>query len=130
MRVIKEIRDLSLVVSDWPPEALLFAKHYFSFLTSLILEWKTEIAQSPINNAKDFTLLNSIVGGLRIAAPLAGYHELVAELEYCHAMGFSRQGYCASCHKMAMLKCGKCQTIRYCSPECQKEHWKKHKPES
>lgn len=27
----------------------------------------------------------------------------------------------------ALKKCGKCKIVRYCSPECQKAHWKEHK---
>mmetsp|Transcript_6651 Transcript_6651/g.10353 ORF Transcript_6651/g.10353 Transcript_6651/m.10353 type:complete len:228 (+) Transcript_6651:816-1499(+) len=38
---------------------------------------------------------------------------------------------CASCRSLAssknLQKCGKCQSIWYCSKECQKNDWKRHK---
>lgn len=35
--------------------------------------------------------------------------------------------YFCKCGKEAPLICGKCKLERYCSRECQKEDWKKHK---
>jgi hypothetical protein len=40
---------------------------------------------------------------------------------------------CANCYVLEktldrkLLKCGQCRLIKYCSPSCQKEHWKVHK---
>ncbi len=34
---------------------------------------------------------------------------------------------CAVCHGTAGKKCGKCDTVRYCSRKCQRKHWKSHK---
>lgn len=36
---------------------------------------------------------------------------------------------CASCNDMNIKhkKCGRCEAVHYCSPECQKAHWKIHK---
>ncbi|KAI0522113.1 hypothetical protein F5B22DRAFT_592846 [Xylaria bambusicola] len=40
---------------------------------------------------------------------------------------------CGSCGKpkdengKALLTCGQCKDQKYCSPECQKAHWKVHK---
>lgn len=34
-------------------------------------------------------------------------------------------GHCPICFRAASLKCGKCQSIFYCTEECQKQHWKK-----
>ncbi len=37
--------------------------------------------------------------------------------------------YCASCHKQGPKKlCSRCESVRYCSRECQKAHWPEHKP--
>ncbi|KAK0486653.1 hypothetical protein EDD18DRAFT_1360662 [Armillaria luteobubalina] len=37
---------------------------------------------------------------------------------------------CAACEKrdMRLQKCSRCKKVSYCGPECQKAHWKKHKP--
>ena len=41
---------------------------------------------------------------------------------------------CAKCSKSALdlgrilLKCGRCKKVYYCNKECQKAHWKIHKP--
>ena len=39
------------------------------------------------------------------------------ELQICHC--------CGPCSKVKT--CNRCKTVRYCSPECQKEDWKSHK---
>ncbi|KAJ6617068.1 ectomycorrhiza-upregulated zf-MYND domain-containing protein [Mycena sp. CBHHK59/15] len=38
--------------------------------------------------------------------------------------------YCAKCYSLSekLKTCSKCKTIWYCSEECQKVHWKVHKP--
>ncbi len=37
---------------------------------------------------------------------------------------------CAECGRRKQLqKCARCRGIHYCSAECQKEHWKVHKPD-
>lgn len=34
---------------------------------------------------------------------------------------------CAKCQKPSIERCGTCKQVYYCSPECQKADWKKHK---
>ena len=36
---------------------------------------------------------------------------------------------CAACRKAVpgLLMCGRCKNVRYCSPACQRAHWKEHK---
>jgi len=34
---------------------------------------------------------------------------------------------CANCPKQGKVKCGACAKVRYCSKQCQKQHWKVHK---
>ena len=35
---------------------------------------------------------------------------------------------CSTCGQLTpMMKCGRCQTTRYCSTDCQKADWKEHK---
>ena len=44
----------------------------------------------------------------------------------------SLETYCSGeeCYNVGTKKCGKCQAVYYCSPECQKKHWKQqHKKE-
>ena len=36
---------------------------------------------------------------------------------------------CPACQAAALLLCSNCRTMRYCSKECQQEHWKTHKEE-
>jgi serine/threonine protein kinase len=36
---------------------------------------------------------------------------------------------CGKCGEPASKKCSKCKSIAYCSVDCQKVHWKDHKPE-
>jgi len=38
---------------------------------------------------------------------------------------------CAVCRKAApdLLVCGRCKNVKYCSPACQRAHWKEHKAE-
>lgn len=35
---------------------------------------------------------------------------------------------CPSCGKDAIKRCSRCNSVWYCSVECQRKHWKKHKP--
>ena len=37
------------------------------------------------------------------------------------------KGFCGSCSKFATKKCEKCESVYYCSTECQKLNWKEHK---
>ena len=34
---------------------------------------------------------------------------------------------CANCDQPAIQKCGRCRAARYCSQECQRQHWRVHK---
>jgi len=34
---------------------------------------------------------------------------------------------CNRCLKVAAKKCANCETVRYCSRECQRRDWKEHK---
>ena len=35
---------------------------------------------------------------------------------------------CASCGAAAALHCSRCARVKYCSKECQRAHWKTHRP--
>jgi hypothetical protein len=37
------------------------------------------------------------------------------------------RGICADCRKIGDKICGRCKVVTYCSKECQRKHWKKHK---
>ncbi|KAI9010531.1 hypothetical protein DFJ74DRAFT_312275 [Hyaloraphidium curvatum] len=47
--------------------------------------------------------------------------------------GFAEGSFCAVCFSSStdrgrgMQRCGRCQSVKYCSTECQKAHWPKHK---
>ncbi|CAK9062849.1 unnamed protein product [Durusdinium trenchii] len=45
------------------------------------------------------------------------------------AGGRKGTGSCRACGTAAAqpFQCGTCKSVRYCSPECQKSHWKEHK---
>jgi hypothetical protein len=59
---------------------------------------------------------------------------LKAQKKYVKSTTNLTQGeMCANCYVLEktlhekLLKCGQCRLIKYCSPTCQKEHWKAHK---
>ena len=35
---------------------------------------------------------------------------------------------CASCGAIAAFHCSRCTQVKYCSKDCQRAHWKKHRP--
>ncbi|EMC97935.1 hypothetical protein BAUCODRAFT_407676 [Baudoinia panamericana UAMH 10762] len=37
-------------------------------------------------------------------------------------------GGCGAASEIGLLTCSKCKTRKYCCKECQKAHWKNHKP--
>jgi hypothetical protein len=37
------------------------------------------------------------------------------------------KGFCGCCSKFATKKCEKCESVYYCSKDCQRLHWKEHK---
>ena len=37
------------------------------------------------------------------------------------------KGFCGACSTYATLKCKKCESVYYCSKDCQKENWIEHK---
>ena len=44
----------------------------------------------------------------------------------------SKSHYCVKCQKIEQCgkpfaRCSGCQLVRYCSKDCQKQHWKEHK---
>lgn len=42
--------------------------------------------------------------------------------------GTKPEYYCSNCAERGRLKsCSRCRLTRYCSTECQKQHWSKHK---
>lgn len=68
--------------------------------------------------------------------PLTGEEITVEEFEAKDAMEQTNHKphvnvmrKCAYCNKSdtKLLRCGRCKTTYYCSKECQKPHWKKHK---
>ena len=56
-------------------------------------------------------------------APSLKNGEVVAKRMKTREHGAPAQ--CPICFQPANLKCGKCQSVFYCSEECQKQHWKK-----
>lgn len=58
-----------------------------------------------------------------VAPALNERGELVAQRLTIREHGAAAE--CPMCFKPASLKCGKCQSVFYCSEDCQKQHWKK-----
>jgi hypothetical protein len=64
------------------------------------------------------------------AKPKKAPAPLTPELtEVLKAMAISlEQKKCFMCSKKGLLTCSRCRMLNYCSAECQKKHWKQHKP--
>jgi len=59
-------------------------------------------------------------------------HDIPQQVENLFVFTVNSSSGCALCgkHNAPLRKCGGCELIRYCSPECQKTHWKEvHKAE-
>jgi hypothetical protein len=60
--------------------------------------------------------------------------EAVVQRQEEQMLAAQRQGTCAACGASskqgggALLQCSRCSGAAYCSPACQKAHWRKHKP--
>jgi hypothetical protein len=75
--------------------------------------------------------------GIVCAAPLQQFGGVLEEVGHLFCSTLTPPGTCCSnplCVDMgaeaalALKKCKQCQVASYCSVECQKQHWKQHKP--
>jgi hypothetical protein len=79
-----------------------------------VLRGDIRLAPSPMNARREFfsTDIDSILAGRPAELPKIG-KSLCGE---------------PSCAKdMAAMKCGRCQSVRYCNATCQRAHWTAHK---
>uniref|UniRef100_A0A7S4UDL7 MYND-type domain-containing protein n=1 Tax=Paramoeba aestuarina TaxID=180227 RepID=A0A7S4UDL7_9EUKA len=69
-------------------------------------------------------------GGEFVQNPVAGDFPGVCTQEVNpdkNAKDPKKLAMCGSCGAPAKFKCSRCQSVRYCSQECQKSNWKAHK---
>jgi hypothetical protein len=70
----------------------------------------------------------------KLWAPFAPYVTRIAfsplfAVSYLETVGRDpEKRRCRVCRKKGVKACSGCQKVRYCSPKCQKEDWKNHKP--
>jgi len=86
------------------------------------------------NRLKCVELLEGAVGEehektVKCRADLAVDRAAMADERIARALADPKQRICDVCLKTGgtLFKCSKCQTMRYCSEECQQSTWKEHK---
>ena len=90
-----------------------------------------------IDASKDYEPDNVIIApriqfwAIEIARTREGFNAPVMAADAAAEEDVNKRYYmrvCAVCGKEAPLRCSRCRIARYCSANCQRADWKKHKP--
>jgi hypothetical protein len=77
----------------------------------------------PVFNLIDVVLVTMVFLGHKVGTPLN------VELTSLQRAFAGIHGYCALCKESAKFKCSRCNVVRYCTAECQRADWARHKIE-
>lgn len=106
--------------------------------TSLVIEELPKVNNNILKSCKKYGWENIFIEHKRIFIELdqPDVVKIAQRLNSIYNIDFfvrqdssiSTENSCNKCQKPAEKKCGNCQTIYYCSVECQKHDWLQHKP--
>ena len=125
-RTLKNIRDLeeTLNIQDWDNTNVDKAKESIDNMKT-ILEARKQL--NDLANDLPLEQRTLAVGMyLHFKTFLAAIESLYRRrLDDCRKNPVT----CASCSELATHRCARCKTAQYCSPECQRANWPRHKTE-
>lgn len=75
---------------------------------------------------KEGKIAKKMFKGTKYARDIGG--KVTRELKVKKNKAVKSENVCWNCGKFGKKKCGNCRVAKYCSKECQRVHWKEHKP--